>query len=93
MLVTIQYINQGESQADYGMFGKIDTTVSTTGTTYSSSSASPDDPDNYYYMCASASDSSTSTKTLTYNISAGQHYIDIKYGKDQASDSGNDSLQ
>lgn len=93
VLVTIQYINQGESQADYGMFGKIDTTVTTTGNTYESSSASPDDPQNYYYMCASASDSSTTVKTLTYEISAGEHYIDIKYAKDQASDSGNDSLQ
>lgn len=93
VLVTIQYINQGESQADYGMFGKIDTTVSTTGNTYTNSSASPDDPQNYYYMCAAASDSSTSTKTLTYEIPMGQHYIDIKYAKDQASDSGLDSLQ
>jgi len=93
VLVTIQYINQGESQADYGMFGKIDTTVSTTGNTYIDSSASPDDPQNYYYMCAAASDSSTSTKTLTYEIPMGQHYIDIKYAKDQASDSGLDSLQ
>jgi len=93
VLVTIQYINQGESQADYGMFGKIDTTVSTTGNTYASSSASPDDPDNYYYMCAASADSSTSVKTLTYNITAGEHYIDIKYAKDQASDSGYDSLQ
>lgn len=93
VLVTIQYINQGESQADYGLFGKIDTTVSTTGNTYSGSSASPDDPNNYYYMCATAADSTTTVKTLTYNISAGQHYIDIKYAKDQASDSGNDSLQ
>ena len=93
VLVTIQYINQGESQADYGMFGKIDTTVSTTGNTYTTSSASPDDPNNYYYMCAAASDSTTTVKTLTYNISAGEHYIDIKYAKDQASDSGNDSLQ
>lgn len=93
VLVTIEYINQGESQADYGMFGNIDTTVSTTGNTYASSSASPDDPENYYYMCATSADSTTTVKTLTYNISAGEHYIDIKYAKDQASDSGNDSLQ
>ena len=93
VLVTIQYINQGESQADYGMFGKIDTTVSTTGNTYTDSSASPDDSQNYYYMCAASSDSSTSAKTLTYEIPMGEHYIDIKYAKDQASDSGLDSLQ
>lgn len=93
VLVTIQYINQGESQADYGMFGKIDTTVTTTGNTYASSSASPDDPNNYYYMCAAAADSTTTVKTLTYEIPMGEHYIDIKYAKDQASDSGNDSLQ
>lgn len=93
VLVTIQYINQGESQCDYGMFGKIDTTVSTTGNTYASSSASPDDPNNYYYMCAAAADSTTTVKTLTYEIPMGEHFIDIKYAKDQASDSGNDSLQ
>lgn len=93
VLVTIQYINQGESQCDYGMFGKIDTAVSTTGNTYASSSASPDDPNNYYYMCAAAADSTTTVKTLTYEIPMGEHFIDIKYAKDQASDSGNDSLQ
>lgn len=93
ILVTIQYINQGESQCDYGLFGKIDTTVSTTGLTYSNGSASPDDPNNYYYMCAAASDSTTAVKTLTYEIPAGQHYVDIKYGKDPGSNSGNDSLQ
>jgi hypothetical protein len=30
---------------------------------------------------------------LNYEIDAGEHYIDVKYGKDQSSDSGNDSLQ
>jgi len=36
---------------------------------------------------------SSSAQTITYNVPAGEHFIDIKYGKDDASDSNNDTLQ
>jgi hypothetical protein len=36
---------------------------------------------------------SANAQTITYNVPAGTHYIDIKYGKDDATDSNNDSLQ
>lgn len=90
-VVTFTYINYAEANYDYGLFGKLDTTVATDGLTASSGSSSPSDSTNNYQlaMCSNSS----STQTITYSIPAGQHFIDIKYGKDDASDDGNDSLQ
>jgi hypothetical protein len=47
-LVTIQYINYAEANYDYGMFGKLDTTVATDGLTASSGTSSPSDSTNNY---------------------------------------------
>lgn len=90
-LVTIQYINYAEANYDYGMFGKLDTTVATDGLTASSSSSSPSDSTSNYQL-AMASNSS-SAQTISYNVPSGQHYIDIKYGKDDGTNSNNDTLQ
>ena len=90
-LVTIQYINYAEANYDYGMFGKLDTTVATDGLTAGSGSSSPSDSTSNYQlaMCSNSS----SAQTISYQVPMGQHYIDIKYGKDDASDANNDSLQ
>ena len=80
-LITIEYINYAESAYDYGIFGKVDTAL---GTTYSADS----DP---YKSCSG--ESSASAVTLTYEIEAGEHFIDIKYRKDSSQDSNNDNLQ
>ena len=90
-VVTIQYINYAEANYDYGMFGKLDTAVATDGLTASSNSSSPSDSTSNYQlaMCSNSS----ATQTITYNVPAGVHFIDIKYGKDDASDSNNDNLQ
>lgn len=90
-LVTIQYINYAEANYDYGMFGKLDTTVATDGLTASSGTSSPSDSTSNYQL-AMASNSS-SAQTISYNVPSGQHYIDIKYGKDDATNSNNDTLQ
>ena len=90
-LLTIQYINYAEENYDYGMFGKLDTTVSTNGLTASSGGSSPDDSTSNYQLARCTN--SSSAQTITYNVPMGEHFIDIKYGKDDASDSGNDSLQ
>ena len=92
-LVTIQYINYAEANYDYGMFGKLDTAVATDGLTANSSSgtSSPSDSTSNYQL-AMASNSS-SAQTISYNVPSGQHYIDIKYGKDDATNSNNDTLQ
>ena len=92
-LVTIQYINYAEANYDYGMFGKLDTTVATDGLTANSSTQTsvPSDSTSNYQLAKCSN--SSSTQTITYEVSAGQHYIDIKYGKDDATDSNNDTLQ
>lgn len=90
-LVTITYINYAEQNYDYGMFGKLDTTVATDGLTASSGSSSPSDSTSNYQLARCSN--SSSTQTITYTVPAGEHYIDVKYGKDDASDGGNDNLQ
>ena len=79
--VTFQYIYYAEEEYDYGYFGKVDTSLGT-GTSTTSS--------NVYYEC---DDSRPSVQTLTYTVSAGEHYIDVKYTKDDSASEDNDSLQ
>lgn len=90
-LITINYINYAEENYDYGMFGKLDTAVATDGLTAGNSSSYPSDSTSNYQlaMCANLS----SVQTITYEVPAGEHFIDIKYGKDDASKGGNDNLQ
>lgn len=90
-LVTITYINYAEANYDYGLFGKLDTTVATDGLTASSNGSTPSDSTSNYQiaMCTN----SASTQTVTYTVPAGEHFIDIKYGKDDASNANNDTLQ
>lgn len=90
-LITIQYINYAEENYDYGMFGKVDTAVATDGLTASNGSSSPSDSVSNYQL-AMASNSS-SAQTITYEVESGEHFIDVKYGKDDATNNGNDSLQ
>ena len=90
-LVTITYINYAEEDYDYGMFGKLDTAVATDGLTASSGGSSPSDSTSNYQIpkCSNSS----STQTVSYQVPMGEHFIDVKYGKDDASNAGNDSLQ
>ena len=82
-LVTISYINYAEATYDYGIFGAIDTAL---GTSYRADSGA-------YHTCNASSENTSAVQTLTYNIPAGTHYIDIKYRKDSYTDENNDTLQ
>lgn len=93
-LVTFQYINYAEETYDFGVFGKIDTTLSTAGWTSSSNAGdSTTDAGLEQIRLNTSSSNSANPQTLTYEIPAGIHYIDVKFGKDQSSDSYNDTLQ
>lgn len=81
--ITFSYINYAEATYDYGIFGRIDTAL---GTTYSADS-------NTYLSCNSSSYNKSSVQTLTYQMTAGTHYIDVKFRKDSSTNSYNDSLQ
>lgn len=82
-LVTIQYINYSEATYDYGIFGNIDSSL---GTSYSVDS-------NAYKILSADSDNTSTPQTLTYEIEAGEHFIDVKYRKDQYTDDNYDNLQ
>lgn len=91
-LVTINYINYAEATYDFGVFGNIDTALNTNYYVAGSNGATISDT-SYKLACNTSSYNSSSVQTITYEIPSGQHYIDIKYSKDDATASNNDSLQ
>ena len=91
-LVTINYINYAEASYDFGVFGNIDTALNTNYYVAGSNGATITDT-SYKLACNTSSYNSSSVQTITYEIPSGQHYIDIKYSKDDATASNNDSLQ
>jgi len=82
-LVTIQYINYAETGNDFGIFGNIGTALSTSNTIDT----------NAKLVCNNASYNISTPQTLTYEVDSGSHYIDIKYRKNDAVNSNNDTLQ
>lgn len=80
--VTFSVINYAESTYDYGLLSEIDETLNTN---YSADSS------NVYW--SGYNNNSSSVQTVTYDMPAGDHFIYVKYFKDQYTDSGNDSLQ
>ena len=91
--VTIQYINYAEATYDFGVFGNIDVALTTNYYPAGSNGATISET-SYKKACNTSSDNTSSAQTLTYsNVSAGDHFIDVKYSKDDASDANNDTLQ
>ena len=81
--ITFSVINYAESTYDYGLLSEVDETLST--------SASADSSNVYW---SGQNHNSSSVQTVTYSdVSAGDHFIYVKYFKDQYTDNGNDSLQ
>ena len=79
-------INYAEETYDFGILGKLDTTLGTTDSTDSSS---------FYYWIGNTSEKNINSEQLVQydNVAAGEHYIDVKYKKDAYTDSNNDTLQ
>lgn len=84
--LTIPYISSGESGYDYGIFGQLDTeltnSVADDGATGSAK-----------VKLNCKVQSSTDVKQVSYDVPAGEHFIEIKYRKDGSGNQGNDSLQ
>lgn len=91
-LVTIQYINYAEATYDFGVFGNIDMTLNTSYYPAGSGGATISDS-SYMLACNTNAYNTSNAQTLSYNIPAGQHYIYIKYSKDDGTSSNNDTLQ
>lgn len=80
----VDYVSSGENNCDYGTISKIDTSLT--------QSTSDDSTSNYQGMFKGQA--STETKTLDFGaVSAGEHFITIKFKKDGSASSGNDSLR
>lgn len=80
--ITFSVINYAESTYDFGLLSNIDETLTTNAS---------EDSSNVYW--SGKNNNSSSVQTITYQMSAGNHFIYVKYFKDNYTDSGNDSLQ
>lgn len=90
--ITFTYINYAEQGYDFGVFGNIDVALSNNYYAAGSNGATITDND-YKLACNTSTYNSSSAKTLTYDMPAGEHSIWVKFSKDDASDSNNDTLQ
>lgn len=90
--VTFSYINYAEAGYDFGVFGDIDTELSNNYYAAGSSGATITDS-HYKLACNTSAHNTSSVQTLRYAMEAGDHYIYVKYSKDDASDANNDTLQ
>lgn len=77
-------INYAEETYDYGILGNVDQTLDTTYT-----------KDSTYKWIGNTSEKNINSEQLVQydNVSAGDHYIDVKYRKDSYTDDNNDTLQ
>lgn len=91
-LVTIQFINYAEATYDFGVFGNLDSPLSSDYYAAGSNGATITDTD-YKLACNTSQYNTSAVQTITYEVPAGQHYLHIKYSKDDATDSNNDTLQ
>lgn len=81
--VTFSVINYAEQGYDFGVLGILDQELQPV---YNS--------DNSGYWSGFSADRNKSTvQTITYTVPMGEHFIDVKYIKDDATDSNNDTLQ
>lgn len=90
-LVTFNYINYAEATYDYGMFGNIDVELDTVN--HEEGTNGVNNSTNLKLLLSASSDNSASERTLTYEVEAGQHFIEAKFSKDQYTNDNNDSLQ
>lgn len=90
--ITFSYINYAEQGYDFGVFGNIDVALNNDYYAARSSGATISDS-SYKRACNTSSYNSSSVQTLTYDMSAGDHSIWVKFSKDDASDANNDTLQ
>ena len=81
--LTIDYISFGESNYDFGIFSKLDLSLTR--------NSSEDNANVVEKSCKG--EASTDVKQIIYHIPAGEHFIEIKYRKDSGGDRDNDSLQ
>lgn len=89
---TFTFINYSEQGYDFGVFGELDTALNHNYYAAGNYGANITDSD-YKLACNTSTYNNTSTHTLSYTMSAGEHFVDVKYSKDDASDDNDDTLK
>lgn len=90
--ITFTFINYAEQGYDFGVFGNIDVALNNNYYSAGSSGATISDS-SYKLACNTSTYNTSSSHTLTYDMSAGDHSIWVKFSKDDGSASNNDTLQ
>lgn len=81
--VTFSVINYAEQGYDFGVLGNLDVELEPV---YNRDNAG-------YWSGFSADRNKSSVQTVTYTVPMGDHFIDVKYIKDDATNNNNDTLQ
>ena len=84
--LTIPYISYGENSYDYGIFGQLDTELANSVTDDGVTGSAK-------VKLNCKGQASADVKQVSYDVPAGEHFIEIKYRKDSSGNQGNDSLQ
>ena len=82
--LNLYVINYAEGTYDYGIIGKLDTSLTTTTATTEAS--------NWYWAGSASTANTNSEQLVSITIPSGNHYVDIKFRKDTYTDENNDSL-
>lgn len=91
--ITFTFINYAEATYDFGVFGNVDVALTTNYYPAGSGGATISET-SYKLACNTSTYNKSTTQTLTYsNVSAGEHFIDVKFSKDDGTASNNDTLQ
>lgn len=91
--ITFTFINYAEATYDFGVFGNVDVALTTNYYPAGSGGATISET-SYKLACNTSTYNKSTTQTLTYsNVSAGDHFIDVKFSKDDGTASNNDTLQ
>lgn len=90
--VTITYINYAEAGYDFGIFSKVDTAL-TLKYPVSTQSGGDQTIDDGLWELKLIDSNSSGQQTYDYTVDEGEHFIDVKFGKDAGTSSGNDTLQ
>lgn len=83
--LTLNFVNYAEATYDYGIIGRLDTTLVTT-------SANTNSATTWMWAGSATTNNTQVEKTTAVTIPTGYHYIDIKFRKDDATDSNNDAF-
>ena len=80
--LTIYFVNYAEATYDYGIIGNLDSALSTTSATTTDAK----------WVGSASSANTSSEQNVTFDVPSGNHFVDIKYRKDNYTDSNNDAF-